>query len=88
MITLALGFSPAWAQDRNAPVLLPNPDWVHPSMRQKYPGYAKQVQDRSSGTGWTFSTNRPGGNIRGGGTTPFADYRPLFPATPLPGKRK
>jgi hypothetical protein len=83
-VSLALGFSPALAQDPPNTLLLPDPDWVHPSLRGKYPGYEKRLREKESGAVWTFSTNRPGGNIRGGGSTPYREYRPLFPAGPRP----
>ncbi|MEA1967089.1 MAG: hypothetical protein U9N77_02565, partial [Thermodesulfobacteriota bacterium] len=54
------------------------PDWVHPGMRNKYPGYEKKKKQKKENPIWNYSTNRPNGNIRGGGTTDYYDYKPLF----------
>lgn len=65
---------------------LPNPNWVHPAERAKYPGYERQKQDKQTDRDWRYLTNRPNGNIRGGGTTEYKDYRPFY--TPAKPKRK
>lgn len=55
--------------------ILTNPDWVPPVNRSKYPGY--QILEDAKGTSesWKYSTNRPGGKIKGGGTVKYRDYR-------------
>ena len=73
-----LFFSPAAAQEKEKPKRHPSPDWVHPKMRKNYPGYEEKKRKKKNSPMWKYSTNRPTGNIRGGGTTEYKDYRPFF----------
>lgn len=66
------------AQEKEQALSLASPDWVHPARRESYPGYRKHEEQKQTGTLWQYSTNRPLGNIRGGGTTQFQDYRPFY----------
>ncbi|MFO7886033.1 MAG: hypothetical protein R6U68_14550 [Desulfobacteraceae bacterium] len=68
----------ALSQDNDPPPLHPCPDWVHPGMRNKYPGYDAKKKRKQDSPMWKYSTNRPGGNIRGGGTVEYNDYQPFF----------
>ena len=65
--------------------LHPAPDWVHPGLRKKYPGYKKQKERKTDSPSWQYSTNRPLGNIRAGGSTEYQDYRPFY-SPPKKGK--
>ncbi|OQY01812.1 MAG: hypothetical protein B6I26_02275 [Desulfobacteraceae bacterium 4572_130] len=58
--------------------LYPCPDWVHPEMRKKYPGYKKHKQQQKQSSIWKYQTNRPLGNIRGGGTVGYYEYLPFY----------
>lgn len=78
--------SPAGAKEPRAVKHLPSPNWVHPENRAAYPGYERQKQNKRTGRDWQHSTNRPNGNIRGGGTTEYKDYLPFY--TPNHPKRK
>ena len=53
-------------------------DWVHPNNRHKYVGYEKHKQQKQNSEMWTYATNRPLGNTRGGGTTQYRDYVPNY----------
>lgn len=79
MIFSAAITCPADAKEKQAMKHLPHPNWVHPANRQAYPGYEKLKQNKRTGRDWQYSTNRATGNIRGGGTTEYEDYRPLYP---------
>ena len=68
----------AFAQENNTYRLYPCPDWVHPAMREKYPGYKKHKQQKKQSSIWKYQTNRPLGNIRGGGTVGYYDYLPFY----------
>ncbi len=55
--------------------ILTNPDWVPPVNRSRYPGYQIMEDARKNSESWKYSTNRQGGNIKGGGTVKYRDYR-------------
>lgn len=55
--------------------ILTNPDWVPPVNRNKYPGYQLMEDAKKNSEIWKYSTNRPGGKIKGGGTVKYRDYR-------------
>ncbi len=57
---------------------LANPDWVHPFNRKNYPGYARRRENKKNSRAWSYKTNRPGGNTRGGGTTAYYRYRSFY----------
>jgi len=57
---------------------LGSPNWVHPSLRKNYKGYEKRKLQKQSSSVWQHSTNRPSGNIKGGGTTQYKDYTPFY----------
>lgn len=66
--------------------VLTNPDWVPPVNREKYPGYQIHEDARKNSQSWKYSTNRPGGKIKGGGTVKYLDYRSVTTQTkPGPG---
>lgn len=67
-------------------IRIANPDWVPPQNRKNYPGYAIKKQRLRTADSWKYATNRPGGNIRGGGTTGYFDYRSVNQLTS--GKKK
>lgn len=52
-------------------------DWVHPAMRNQYPGYQKLEDRKANSPDWRYATNRPQGNIHGGGTVQYRDYQPV-----------
>lgn len=59
---------------------LPNiasPAWVYPSNRKNYPGYEKKKNKIQNSRDWKYSTNRPTGKNRGGGTLEYYDYRSI-----------
>ena len=60
------------------PTSAPCQDWVHPNNRHLYPGYAKHEDLKKNSSIWTYATNRPGGNIIGGGTIPYNEYKPSY----------
>ncbi|MFO7751605.1 MAG: hypothetical protein R6V41_00645 [Desulfobacteraceae bacterium] len=78
--------SPGLAADANEAKEPPSPNWVHPQMRENYGGYKKIKKKQSSV--WEYRTNRPGGNVRGGGTTEYEDYQPFFQPYPVKGNRQ
>ncbi|ACN14479.1 hypothetical protein HRM2_13700 [Desulforapulum autotrophicum HRM2] len=86
LIFLAAITVPAGANEKQKIKHLPHPNWVHPAKRNTYPGYEQLKQNKKTGNDWQYSTNRATGNIRGGGTTAYKDYRPLY--TPLVPQRK
>ena len=53
-------------------------DWVHPNNRHKYKGYELHKTQKAESPIWTYRTNRPRGNTRGGGTTSYRDYQPNY----------
>lgn len=55
--------------------ILTNPDWVPPSNRERYPGYQILEDAKKNSESWKYSTNRPGGKIKGSGTVKYRDYR-------------
>jgi len=57
--------------------ILTNPDWVPPVNRNKYTGYQIMEDAKKTSESWKYSTNRQGGNIKGGGTVKYKDYRSL-----------
>lgn len=61
--------------------VLTNPDWVPPVNREKYPGYQIHEDARKNSQSWKYSTNRPGGKIKGGGTVKYLDYRSVTTQT-------
>lgn len=61
--------------------ILTNPDWVPPVNRNKYPGYQIMEDAKSNSEIWKYSTNRPGGKIKGGGTVKYRDYRSITKQT-------
>ena len=74
------------AADANPARQLPSPNWVHPAKRKEYKGYKKVREKRSSV--WQYKTNRQGGNVRGGGTTEYEDYRPFYQPYPVKGDKR
>ena len=50
-------------------------DWVHPAVRHTYPGYEKFKNRKKTSPDWMYATNRPRGNIHGGGTSAYRDYK-------------
>jgi len=75
----------AWAKqpagNANDKIVLPAcPDWVNPNVRKDYPGYAIRKKRKKNSPAWKHLTNRPGGNIQGGGTTQYYDYKPFYVA--------
>lgn len=72
--------------------ILTNPDWVPPVNRGKYPGYQIMEDAKKNSQSWKYSTNRPGGKIRGSGTVKYLDYRSVTsqtkPDSALGGKSK
>lgn len=52
-------------------------DWVHPAMRNQYAGYQKLEDRKQNSPDWRYATNRPQGNIHGGGTVEYKDYTPV-----------
>ena len=71
-----------FAQQPNADeekIIMPAcPDWVNPTVRKDYPGYAILKQRKKNSPSWKHMTNRARGNIRGGGTTLYYDYKPFY----------
>ncbi len=66
-----------------------SPNWVHPKLRNKYKGYKKLYTQKQSSLIWQYSTNRQSGNIKGGGTTQYKDYKPYYyPAQQQNQKKK
>ncbi|MBU0991304.1 MAG: hypothetical protein KJ737_02325 [Proteobacteria bacterium] len=61
-------------------------DWVHPYMRGQYAGYKKLEDRKKNSPDWTYITNRPQGNIHGGGTVNYNEYKPFLPS-PVPKKK-
>lgn len=61
-------------------------DWVHPALRNQYEGYRKLDNRKKNSSDWTYATNRPQGNIHGGGTVEYGEYKPFYPS-PLPKKK-
>ncbi len=55
-----------------------SPNWVHPEARKTYEGYRKKRKKKERAKLWQYSTNRPAGNIRGGGTTTYQNYKPFY----------
>ena len=53
-------------------------DWVHPANRYKYQGYEKHKNQKRESDIWTYATNRPLGNTKGGGTISYWDYQPSY----------
>ena len=53
-------------------------NWVHPKIRESYKGYEKFKIQQQLSPMWQYSTNRPSGNIKGGGTTKYQDYTPFY----------
>lgn len=53
-------------------------DWVHPMNRHKYEGYKKHEEQKKNSPIWTYATNRPRGNVKGGGTTSYWNYQPNY----------
>jgi hypothetical protein len=78
---------PVGAKEKQAMKHLPHPNWVHPANRQTYPGYERLKQNKQTGNDWQYSTNREKGHIRGGGTTEYKDYLPLY-TPPGPQRKK
>ena len=76
----------ALAADANEAKQPPSPNWTHPKMRKHYKGYDK-IKDKQS-AGWQYKTNRQGGNVRGGGTTEYEDYRPFYQPYPVKGDKR
>ncbi|MCF8044236.1 MAG: hypothetical protein K9J83_00145 [Desulfarculaceae bacterium] len=74
------------AADANEAKQPPSPNWTHPKMRKYYQGYEKIRKKKSSA--WQYKTNRRGGNIRGGGTTEYEDYRPFYQPYPVKGAKR
>ncbi|MBF0101947.1 MAG: hypothetical protein HQK77_13680 [Desulfobacterales bacterium] len=58
-----------------------NPDWVHPNHYKDYPGYKANKEQKQENRDWEYSTNRPGGNTRGGGTVEYNKYKPFYRPT-------
>ncbi len=81
----ALGQPPVKAEKKQT-ISHPAPNWVHPELRQQYPGYKKQKEQKKNSNIWKYSTNRPLGNIKGGGSTQYNDYKPFY--RPPPKKKK
>lgn len=54
-------------------------DWVHPAVRHTYPGYEKLKNRKKNSPDWKYATNRPRGNIHGGGTSAYKDYKMSHP---------
>ena len=76
----------ARAADANPARQVPSPDWTHPKMRKEYNGY-KKIKEKKSSV-WQYKTNRRGGNVRGGGTTEYEDYRPFYQPYPVKEDRR
>lgn len=58
--------------------IISSPNWIHPNLRKNYQGYTDlKIQKRLSPM-WQYSTNRQSGNIKGGGTTKYKDYKPFY----------
>ncbi|MCK5542034.1 MAG: hypothetical protein KAI40_05025 [Desulfobacterales bacterium] len=53
-------------------------NWVHPNLRESYKGYTKLKLQKQLSPMWQHTTNRPSGNIKGGGTTKYEDYTPFY----------
>jgi len=62
--------------------ILASPNWVHPKLREKSEGYKRIKEQKQSSPMWKYSTNRPSGNIKGGGTTQYNDYTPFYNPSP------
>ena len=52
-----------------------SPDWVHPHQRFGFKGYVKHKEQKGKARLWTYATNRAMGNIKGGGTILYKDYK-------------
>lgn len=74
------------AADANPAKQLPSPNWTHPEKRKEYNGY-KKIREKKSSV-WQYKTNRQGGNVRGGGTTEYEDYRPFYQPYPVKGDKR
>ena len=55
-----------------------SPNWVHPDLRKNHQGYEKIKVQKEYSPVWQHNTNRPSGNIKGGGTTKYKDYTPFY----------
>lgn len=55
-----------------------SPNWVHPNLRNNHQGYEKIKDQKKYSTSWQHNTNRQSGNIIGGGTTKYNDYKPFY----------
>ncbi|MCP3899921.1 MAG: hypothetical protein GY707_09445 [Desulfobacteraceae bacterium] len=66
---------------------VPNVNWVHPSLRESYQGYAKFKEQKQYSPMWKYSTNRQSGNIKGGGTIKYNDYTPFYHPSMLKKKK-
>ena len=55
-----------------------SPNWVHPNLRKNHQGYEKLKAQKTYSPIWQYNTNRPSGNIKGGGTTKYKDYTPFY----------
>jgi hypothetical protein len=64
--------------------IIASPNWVHPSLRRNNAGYKKLIEQKKLSPMWRHTTNRPSGNIIGGGTTKYNDYKPFF----IPSQKK
>jgi len=76
------------AQENKKILVNPSPDWVHPAQRDYYPGYNILREQKKTRTLWHYATNRPKGNIRGGGTTDFQNFKPLYQPGKTPEKKE
>ncbi len=65
LLTGHFASGPVYAKD-DGPILT-NPDWVPPANRERYPGYRIMEDAKVNSPLWKYSTNRPGGKIKGGG---------------------
>ncbi len=52
--------------------------WVHQKLRGSYKGYTKLKDQKRYSPMWQYSVNRQSGNIKGGGTTKYKDYTPVY----------